>query len=124
MFPVRERAGEVALTKFFVDRRIHTVSVCSLTWLARLHIATHSLYVAEQELGGPGEPAGDGAPAGAAQLLLLLLRLMLLLTSIVCCRYLAGAKAATVHGWIVDSYLIAHNDSVSSTVLFVVDYAL
>ena len=67
MFPVRERAGEAVLTKFFVDRRIHTVSVCSLTWLARLHIATHSLYVAEQELGGPGEPAGDGGPAGAVQ---------------------------------------------------------
>ena len=67
MFPLRERAGEAALTKFFVDRRIHTVSVCSLTWLARLHIATHSLYVAEQELGGPGEPAGDGGPAGAVQ---------------------------------------------------------
>ena len=44
MFPVRERAGEAVLTKFFVDRRINTVWACSLKRLARLDIAAHGVY--------------------------------------------------------------------------------
>ena len=58
MFPVRERAGEAVLTKFFVDRRIHTVSVClsrglractspltASTWRSRSLVGQASLLV-------------------------------------------------------------------------------